>query len=290
MQNHDNRIRVLSRAASLLPFFLLACGSNDGNRALTLDASSPEAQPDTRTGWEAEPDVRQSSSSFDAAGGPDKGGVPLDGGSGSSADSREPLDGDSISPPDSTIERPEGGRDTNYPEVDYVVDVKPKDDRYVTPTNEQTCVQSTGVLPCEAGGTTMLIRAATPETFFLKAEVTSGSCGVAGAPVCYGGCDSLTIFQGISQALGSTCDLLVTFLGGGEQRVHLELVANPSPTSMCCGYPQPPNTGRWVTLDPLRFAPSQVVLGSPMDGGVGDAQRFFDAPMVNDVRPPTVAM
>ena len=290
MRNHDNLIRGFPRAASLLPFLLLACGSNDSHRTLTLDASGPEAQPDTRLGWDVEPDLRQSSSSFDAAGGLDNGGVPLDGGSVSPADSRMSLDGDSISPADSSVERPEGGRDTNYPEIDYVFDATTKADRYVTPTDEQTCVQSTGVLPCDAGRTTMLIRAATPGTFFLKAEVTSGSCGVAGASICSGGCDSLTIFQGISQSLGSTCDLLVTFLGGGEESVHLELVANPSPTHMCCGYPLPPNTGMWVTLDPLLFAPSQVFLGSPMDGGVGDAERFFDAPMVADVRLPSEAM
>ena len=144
-------------------------------------------------------------------------------------------------------------------------------------------MQATGVLPCESGGTTTttLIRA-TPGTLFLKAEVASGGCSVAGS-TCWGGCDSLTIFQGMGQTLGSTCDLTVSFWGGGETSVHLELVANPSPSFLCCGYPLPPYQGRWIALDPLWFSPGGIVLTSPVDGGSSDAQHFYDAPMKLDV-------
>jgi hypothetical protein len=212
----------------------------------------------------------------------------------SSSDGGAKIDGGGAMPDGGTG----GVMDAHAIEVDpypwSITDADPKHDLYTpTPTDEQSCVQATGVLPCEAGGTTMLIRAATPGTLFIKAEVTSGSCGVAGS-VCYGGCESLTIFQGLAQSLGSTCDLLVTFWGGGEQTVHLELVANPSPSYMCCGYPLPPNPGRWIALDPLLFSPSQIFLSSPVDGGPGgiDAPRFYDGPpgpevpRLSDAAPP----
>jgi len=84
MRNHDTLIRALSRA---LPFLLLGCGSNDSRPDLKLDAGTTETHPDVPTGWDAEPDARQSLPSFDGADGLDDSWVSNDGGSDSPTDS-----------------------------------------------------------------------------------------------------------------------------------------------------------------------------------------------------------
>jgi hypothetical protein len=188
------------------------------------------------------------------------------------------LDGNGQLPMDGGIV-PTDGRDSSV-DVKYSI----QDVRYevhiptTPPTDEPSCLQATGLLQCyiRAG---MDIRAGTPGTLLTKVEVTSGSCGVAGS-TCYGGCERFSIFQGPEQTLGSSCDLRVMFWGGGEQTVHVELVTNPSPSYRCCGDPLPPNQGRWVAGNPLLFAPSEILVSSPIDGGPGgiDAPRFFDAP------------
>jgi hypothetical protein len=167
-------------------------------------------------------------------------------------------------------------------EVDFYWDVAPKRDAYVIPTDQQSCVQATGVRTCDPGMAVATIYPMIADQLIDRAEVTSGTCSVTS---CRGGCASLTVYQGQGQTAGSTCDVLVTMWDGGQREVHLVLVANPSPRYACCGYPLPPNAGQWIAMNPVAFQPNPISVSSPIDGGNWDTPRVFDAPAVDVLAP-----
>jgi hypothetical protein len=258
---------------------LWSCGDGGGNRsnldARPLDtgpdpAGAPEAGPETSNPPEAPMsdasprDTASSQETSDSDQRHDTAAVQLDTG----------IDGGST----------DGSSDTKAwsLEVDYHWDVVPKRDAYVIPTDEQSCVQATGVPTCGPGIAVATIYPMTPGQLIAKAEVTSGTCSVTS---CRGGCESLTVYQGQGQTAGSTCDLQVTMWDGGQQEVHLVLVANPSPHYGCCGYPLPPNAGQWTAMNPVLFQPNPISVSSPIDGGSWDTPRFFDAPGVDAAAP-----
>ncbi len=139
-----------------------------------------------------------------------------------------------------------------------------KPDAYVTPTDEQSCLAATGVLACDPGVASATVRSAMGGTALAKVEVTSGACSGATCS----GCNSLTVHGSASQYAGATCDLLITTLDGSKQVAQIAVIANPSPSYMCCGYPLPPNSGRWTAIDPLAFSLSTVLVTAAMDGGM----------------------
>jgi hypothetical protein len=273
---------------------LWSCGDGEGKKS-NVDARPPDTGPDLAGAPEAGPETsnpleppssdanpRDTSSGQETSDSDqrhDTTVVPLDtgldGGSfdGGSFDGGR-LDGGSL----------DGSSDTKAwsIEVDYVGDAVPKRDAYVIPTDQQSCVQATGVPTCGPGMAVATIYPMTPGQLIAKAEVTTGTCNVTS---CRGGCESLTVYQGQGQTAGSTCDLLVTMWDGGQREVHLALVANPSPQYACCGDPLPPNAGQWIAMNPVAFQPNPISVSSPIDGGNWDTPRFFDAPGVDAVAP-----
>jgi hypothetical protein len=139
-----------------------------------------------------------------------------------------------------------------------------KTDAYLTPTNEQSCLAATGVLICDMGVASATVRSAAGGIVLTKVEVTSGACSGATCSAC----NSLTVYGSASQYAGATCDLLITTSDGSKQTARIAVIANPSPSYMCCGYPLPPNPGRWTAIDPLAFSPSTFLVAAAIDGGM----------------------
>jgi hypothetical protein len=196
---------------------------------------------------------------------PADGGVsPADGGS-----DRGGLDTADVGGPAAVDLGPgETARDTVPPPED-------KRDAYVSPimpTDPESCSAATGVPHCDPGAPTAIVRAAGTAQL-TKVEATSGGCSGSS---CASGCESLLVYGSLSQMIDATCDLLATFLDGGQQIVHLTVVSNPSPRYACCGYPQPPYQGTWTAVDRLTFSPNSVVVGSVVDAGAVEVRRFPD--------------
>ena len=158
------------------------------------------------------------------------------------------------------------GPDTVAP--DMTVDAPPapdtKSDAYVTPTDEQSCLAATGVLTCDLGVPSATVRSTTGSSLLTKVEVTSGACSGAACSAC----NSLTVYGSTSQYAGATCDLLITTWDGSKQAARIAVIANPSPSYMCCGYPLPPNPGRWTAIEPLAFSPGTILVAAAIDGGM----------------------
>jgi hypothetical protein len=152
--------------------------------------------------------------------------------------------------------------------LDLTVDTPPaadgKSDAYRTPTDEQSCLAATGVLICDLGVPIATVRSAADGTMLTKVAVTSGACSGATCSAC----NSLTVYGSTSQYAGATCDLLITTSDGSKQAARIAVIANPSPVYMCCGYPLPPNPGRWTALQPLAFSPATVLVTAAIDGGI----------------------
>ena len=131
-------------------------------------------------------------------------------------------------------------------------------------TEQQACLASTDVTPCDPAVPATTVRSATGQPYLTKVEVMSGSC--AGSS-CSSGCASLNVSGSINQYAGATCDILVTLVGGSTQAFHLVVVPNTSPSYLCCGYPLPPHNGLWTTLDPFVLGYPVVVMPPGWDGG-----------------------
>jgi hypothetical protein len=69
---------------------------------------------------------------------------------------------------------------------------------------------------------------------------------------------------------GDTCYFLVTSTDGRSQSLRLSVVANPSPSHMCCGYPADGH-GIWTAVNDRLLSPAAVVVDFSGDGGVQSA-------------------
>jgi hypothetical protein len=163
--------------------------------------------------------------------------------------------------------------------IDASVDVSPGQDTgpdvYVRPSDQPSCVKATNVPSCSGPGPAYATVSAAPGgPLMARIQVTSGSCS---AYECFSECSTLVVQGNTNQSIGATCDLLITSTDGHSQSVRITVVQNPSAGYLCCGYPLAPYTGTWVTLDPVTFSPSLVVVdfggsgGEPaLDGGARD--------------------
>jgi hypothetical protein len=131
-------------------------------------------------------------------------------------------------------------------------------------TEQQACLASTDVTPCDPAVPATTVRSATGQPYLTKVEATSGSC--AGSS-CSAGCATLNVSGSTNQYAGATCDILVTLVGGSTQAFHLVVTPNTSPSYTCCGYPLPPHNGLWTTLDPFVLGYPLVVMPPGWDGG-----------------------
>jgi hypothetical protein len=141
-------------------------------------------------------------------------------------------------------------------------------DVYVRPTDEQSCLKAANVPSCDAVPPHATIRSAASGPLLAKVEVQGGTCTAA---ACSSGCASIEVTATTAASVGTACALLVTATDGRTQSVPLSLVANPSPTSMCCGYPTDGH-GVWSAIDLMVFQPGTVVVAFGVDGGATDAE------------------
>jgi hypothetical protein len=178
--------------------------------------------------------------------------------------------------------QPDAGAQANLDTdgVDAGSDVLPggdgNPDVYVVPTDEQTCLKATGVPSCDVWGPSAQVTSANAGLLLAKAQVTAGPCVIASE--CASPCSSISVIGTSTLSVGATCDVLVTAIDGRSQSLRLTAVANPSPSHMCCGYPQPPRTGMWTALDPTFFFPSPAAVDFDADGGapIVDGGRSID--------------
>lgn len=139
-----------------------------------------------------------------------------------------------------------------------------KPDAYVVPTDEQTCLNATNVPQCSLATPGTSVSSATVGLSLTKVEVTAGSCV---ADTCASKCPTINVSGTASLNVGSTCDLLVTAADGRKQSCRLNVIVNPSPRYMCCGYPQPPYSGIWANILPMIFSPTPAIVDFAGDGG-----------------------
>ena len=137
-------------------------------------------------------------------------------------------------------------------------------DAYVFPTDEQSCLQATKVPVCDVFPPSTSITSGNGGPLLAKVEVTGGSCT---AQTCASGCESINVVGMSGISAGATCDLLVTATDGRSRSLRLSVVADASPSSMCCGYPLDGH-GMWTTLNTLSFSPNPIVVDFAGDGGV----------------------
>ena len=153
--------------------------------------------------------------------------------------------------------------------ADSSVDVSPGQDTgpdvYVRPSDQPSCVKATDVPQCDGSGPAYATVSSAPGgPLMARIQVTSGSCS---AYECFSECSTLVVQGSTNQSIGATCDLLITSTDGRSQSVRITVVQNPSASYACCGYPLAPYTGMWVTLDPVTFSPSLVVVAFADGGG-----------------------
>ena len=139
-------------------------------------------------------------------------------------------------------------------------------DAYVPPTDEPSCLLATKVPVCDVFPPSTSITSGTGGPLLAKVDVTSGSCT---AQTCASGCASINVVGMSGIYAGATCDLLVTSTDGRSRSLRLSVVADASPSAMCCGYPLDGH-GMWTTLNTLSFSPSPSVVDFSSDGGVTD--------------------
>ena len=134
------------------------------------------------------------------------------------------------------------------------------------PTDEQSCLKATNVSVCDSFAPNTSIASAAGGPLLAKIEALTDSCT---ASTCASACGSIVAFGRTGISAGSSCDFRVTSTDGRSLVVTLKVVANPSPSHMCCGYPLDGH-GMWVAVDDLIFSPSPVVVDFSGDGGAGN--------------------
>ena len=131
--------------------------------------------------------------------------------------------------------------------------------------DEASCLAATKVPVCDPAASQVTISRATGGPLLAKVTPKSGPC--IGAS-CDKGCEALVVTESphVPLAPGDTCSLLVTSTDGRSQTVEVSLVANPSPSYWCCGYPLD-GRGMWVATNPVIWSPSSILVDFAGDGG-----------------------